>query len=117
MKRVAACIALLWASPALADLHCSGPVSAVADGDTFTMRCDGKNVRVRLCGVDSPERGQPGYGKAAGALARLIEGKDVSCIQVGGGTPCDGRSKPTSRDRIVAQCFIGDKDIGMEMIC
>jgi len=78
---------------------------------------DGKKVRVRLCGVDSRERGQPGYGQAAGDLSRLIEGKEVACIQVGGGTPCDGRSKKTNRDRIVAQCFIGDKEVGMEMVC
>ena len=32
------------------------------------------------------------------------------------GTPCDGRSKPMSRDRVVAQCFIGDKDVAAEMM-
>lgn len=47
----------------------------------------------------------------------MVEGKEVRCIQVGGGTPCDGRSRPTNRDRIVAQCFVGDRDAAMEMIC
>ncbi len=42
-------------------------------------------------------------------MAEMVEGKEVRCIQVGGGTPCDGRSRPTNRDRIVAQCFVGDR--------
>jgi endonuclease YncB( thermonuclease family) len=40
----------------------------------------------------------------------------VHCLQVGLGTPCDGRSKPVNKKRAVAQCFIGDKDIAAEMI-
>jgi endonuclease YncB( thermonuclease family) len=31
------------------------------------------------------------------------------------GTVCDGKSKPTSRDRIVAQCFLDKLDIAEEM--
>jgi len=104
-------------TPAIADFHYSGRVTAVSDGDTFTIMDDQKPVRVRLCGIDSPERGQPGYGKAAGAMAALVEGKEVTCIQVGGGTPCDGRSRSTNRDRIVAQCFVGKADVSMEMVC
>jgi endonuclease YncB( thermonuclease family) len=72
-------------------------------------------VRVRICGIDAPERGQPGYGQAAGVLANLVEGKIVHRLQVGEGTPCDGKSKPISRDRIVAQCFLDKLDIAEEM--
>jgi endonuclease YncB( thermonuclease family) len=93
-----------------------GKVLAVADGDTFTMDSDGEKVRVRICGIDAPERGQPGYGQAAGVLANMIEGKTVHCLQVGDGTVCDGRSKPTSRDRIVAQCFLEKADVAEEMV-
>ena len=31
--------------------------------------------------------------------------------RVGEGSVCDGKSKPTSHDRTVAQCFIGKTDI------
>jgi endonuclease YncB( thermonuclease family) len=48
-------------------------------------------------------------------LANMVEGKIVHCLQVGEGTPCDGKSKPTSRDRIVAQCFLDELDIAEEM--
>lgn len=79
------------------------------------MEAETGKVRVRICGIDAPERGQPGYGQAAGVLASLIEGKTIHCLQVGEGTPCDGRSKAMNRDRIVAQCFIGGLDLAEEM--
>ena len=66
-------------------------------------------------GIDAPERGQAGYGQAAGVLSSMIEGKTVHCLQVGEGTVCDGRSRPTSRDRIVAQCFLDKVDIAEQM--
>jgi endonuclease YncB( thermonuclease family) len=105
--------ALSVPGPASADYL--GKVTAVVDGDTFSMESESRRIRVRICGIDAPERGQPGYGQAAGTLSNMIEGKLVHCLQVGEGTPCDGRSKPTSRDRIVAQCFIDKLDIGEEM--
>ena len=103
--------------PIFADEFFSGPVLKVTDGDTLTISSEAQKVRVRFYGVDSPERRQPGYSEASKELGRLTEGKEVRCVQVGGGTPCDGRSPPISRDRIVAQCFVGDRDIAMEMIC
>jgi endonuclease YncB( thermonuclease family) len=118
MMTRAVVIALLMCGPAAAaDYFYSGPVIRVTDGDTFTISHEGQKVRVRFCGVDSPERRQLGYSESSKELGRLTEGKDVRCVQVGGGTPCDGRSPATSRDRIVAQCFVGDRDIAMEMIC
>ena len=87
----------------------------MSDGDTFTMEADGAKVRVRICGIDAPEHGQAGYGQAAGVLSSMIEGKTVHCLQVGEGTVCDGRSRPTSRDRIVAQCFLDKVDIAEQM--
>jgi endonuclease YncB( thermonuclease family) len=53
-------------SQAIADEFVSGTVLSVSDGDTFTIRDDDRTVRVRLCGIDSPERGQPGYALATG---------------------------------------------------
>jgi endonuclease YncB( thermonuclease family) len=114
MKLRAAVIVLMLTSPAMAADYL-GKVTSVADGDTFTMESESGKVRVRICGIDAPERGQPGYGQAAGVLANMIEGKTVHCLQVGEGTVCDGKSKPTNRDRIVAQCFLDKLDIAEEM--
>jgi micrococcal nuclease len=91
-RSAAIVIFLLISGPAIAqELFYSGPVTKVTDGDTFTIDSNGQKVRVRFCGVDSPERHQPGYSQASRELGRLTEGKEVRCVQVGGGTPCDGR--------------------------
>src|SRR3982074_3917407 len=79
------------------------------------MQSETGNVRVRICGIDAPERGPPGCVPCARIVRDLIEGKTVHCLQVGEGTVCDGRSKPTSHDRIVAQCFFNKLDIAEEM--
>jgi endonuclease YncB( thermonuclease family) len=115
VKLCAAVVALMLTLPAMAADYL-GKVTSVADGDTFTMESESGKVRVRICGIDAPERGQPGYGQAAGVLANMIEGKTVHCLQMGEGTVCDGKSKPTSRDRIVAQCFLDKLDIAEEMV-
>jgi endonuclease YncB( thermonuclease family) len=109
IKLCAAVVALMLTLPAMAADYL-GKVTSVADGDTFTMESESGKVRVRICGIDAPERG------AAGVLANMIEGKTVHCLQVGDGTVCDGKSKPTSRDRIVAQCFLDKLDIAEEMV-
>src|SRR5665647_846473 len=63
--------------PAIAAADYLGKVAAVAEGDTFTMESGAGKVRIRICGIDAPERGQPGYGQAAGVLSNMIEGKTV----------------------------------------
>src|ERR1700738_262655 len=102
MRLLVTMVAALVCSPAIAADYL-GKVLAVSDGDTFTMEADGAKVRVRICGIDAPERGQAGYGQAAGVLSSMIEGKTVHCLQVGEGTACDGRSRASSRERIGAQ--------------
>ena len=60
----------LAVSPAIAaDAHdqlprLTGQVIGVADGDTLDVRLESGMLRVRLHGVDAPERDQP-WGKAA----------------------------------------------------
>lgn len=61
--------------------------------------------------MDAPERGQPGAQAATEALGAIVKNQTVRCVQVGSGTVCDGRSRPTNRNRNVAQCFIGTDDI------
>lgn len=95
----------------------SGQVIHIVDGDTFDMRVGSASLRIRFCGIDSPERGHTGYRRARAALTALISEKIVRCVQVGSGTtPCEGRSKPKNRNRIVAQCFLENVDIAAEMV-
>jgi endonuclease YncB( thermonuclease family) len=109
-------LGLLFGAHSIDAAEYTGRVVNIVDGDTFDIEASPENVRVRLCGVDSPERGEPDFHAAKEVLRKLIAGKTVRCLQVGDGTPCDGRSCPKNRDRIVAQCFLGNLDIAAEMV-
>jgi endonuclease YncB( thermonuclease family) len=55
-----------------------GMVVKIADGDTFTLLTDSnKQVRIRLAGIDTPERKQPFGNFAKKALVKLVFQKRV----------------------------------------
>ncbi|VVT15352.1 thermonuclease family protein [Hoeflea sp. EC-HK425] len=111
MIAVACAAAVTCAQPAPAQTI-EGTVTRVIDGDTFDFQA----LRIRLCGIDAPERGDGGHRQAMRALTALIEGRRVRCVPVGAGSVCDGRSKLFNRKRIVAQCYLGTHDIAARMV-
>jgi micrococcal nuclease len=55
-----------------------GTVTYVVDGDTISVRLDtGRSERVRLIGIDTPERGACLAGSATGLTRRLADDKRV----------------------------------------
>ena len=58
----------------------TGKVVRIADGDTVTILVGGNQVRVRLFGIDAPERGQDYSRKSSEALADLVFGKEVRVV-------------------------------------
>lgn len=52
----------------------------VVDGDTFDLMFEEKKIRVRMFGIDSPERGQAFNVKAKQFTASIIASKEVSVI-------------------------------------
>jgi len=84
MKHLLPLVLLLIASPLLAADPITGRVVGVADGDTLTV-LDASKTRhkVRLHGIDAPEKSQAFGTKAKEALAALVFQKDVSVIVVG----------------------------------
>ena len=56
------------ASPSLQEAR----VIAVNDGDTVTLRMNGKEYRTRLVGIDAPEMGQEPWGKRSQEHLRKI---------------------------------------------
>lgn len=100
----------------LAHAEYVGMVSKIYDGDTFGLCDDTHCVRIRICGIDAPEVGASGADAATNALTKLVSNGRVRCKQVGEGTVCDGRSRPTNRNRIVAQCFVNDADIAASLV-
>jgi endonuclease YncB( thermonuclease family) len=54
-----------------------GKVIGIVDGDTFDLLVNKNEIRVRLNGIDCPERRQPFYQQSKNALSELIFGKEV----------------------------------------
>jgi endonuclease YncB( thermonuclease family) len=74
----------------------------VIDGDTLWLG----NVKIRLNGIDAPERGQARFREATNALQRLVAGQTVLCRLNGDKT----------YDRWVAVCYVGKTDLAAAVI-
>lgn len=61
----------------------AGKVVELIDGDTIVVWTGKKNVKVRLAGIDAPERKQEFGSKAQLALAKKINRKQVSVVTHG----------------------------------
>jgi len=72
-------VALVAALPrgAESEIFFEGRVVAVFDGDTIEVLVDGERRRIRLLGIDTPERGQPWAERAKQALSQRVFGKQV----------------------------------------
>lgn len=72
---------LVLALPSLAQAW-SGMVVKVTDGDTVTvLDQENRQVKIRLYGIDAPERKQPYGGKATEHLRQLVTLKDVEVVE------------------------------------
>ncbi|MEO6410261.1 MAG: thermonuclease family protein [Burkholderiaceae bacterium] len=72
---VACLLGLVVAAPASAQSTFAGVVTRVSDGDTVWVRPDGahrKPVKLRLRGIDAPERCQEGGVASTAALSALV---------------------------------------------
>lgn len=89
------------------NLALEGQVVAVHDGDTVTL-LHGMQVRhrVRIAGIDAPERGQPFGMSARESLARLVHGRRVAAR-------CHKRDR-FGRD--VCNVFVAARDVGLEQV-
>jgi endonuclease YncB( thermonuclease family) len=90
-----------------AGLDLDGRVVGVHDGDTVTL-LDGERVqhRIRIAGIDAPERGQPFGTAARESLAGLVYGKHVAAH-------CRKRDR---YGRDVCNLFVEARDVGLEQV-
>jgi len=96
----------LWLSPFNAPEH-TGKVIKIVDGDTFDMLTKEKtSVRVRMNGIDCPERKQDFYQSAKNALAGYVFNKEVTLLITG-----RDRNK-----RIIATVYCSGENINLAMI-
>jgi micrococcal nuclease len=95
-----------------------GRAEKLRGGDTLEVCDEIGCTLVRLCGIDAPNPGRPGFETSLAGLNKIVAGKSVRCRPVEEGTVCDGRAARTSRNRIIAQCFLNGTniDIANEMV-
>lgn len=74
----------------------SGLVTHIADGDTIRLN----GIKIRLWGVDAPEKEQPGFTEAGDFLKDAIQFKMISCTV----------HEHDKYGRLVAQCTRDDDD-------
>jgi len=70
---------VFWTNITFADF--AGKVVAVKDGDTLEVMKEGVAVRVRLYGIDCPEKGQAFGQRAKQAASDLTFGRTVKVIE------------------------------------
>ena len=77
-KTIAKIFVLILFSTSIAKADITGVVVNVTDGDTIRVLDENNNQRkVRLTGIDAPERGQP-FGQASKKhLSSIVVGKEV----------------------------------------
>ena len=79
-RLIRALLLALVMTPTWADIL-AGKVVAVADGDTITVLDDSKvQHKIRLAGIDAPERKQPFGQRAKEQLSNLVFGKSVQVV-------------------------------------
>jgi len=97
----------LLPSACTAEINLSGQVTNVADGDTITVLLLGnETARVRLIGIDAPEKGQPYDDDARQMLMGLVFQRRV------------GIRYETEDDfgRVLGRVYAGDLDVNAEMV-
>jgi len=76
--RVASLVILFHLHATVVHADFNGKVVSVYDGDTIAVLHDQRPERIRLYGIDCPEKGQAYGTRARQATAGLIYGKDVT---------------------------------------
>lgn len=103
---LAALAILLWSGVVLAQEEFKGRVTQVMDGDTVAVWRDGAEVKIRLEGVDCPEKTQPFGMEAKEFTTALVLHKTVMV-----------RVKTTDTyGRLVARVEVGGKDVSVELL-
>lgn len=85
-------------------------VTAVVDGDTVdVVSTSGHTERIRVIGIDTPERGECGYADATSALHRMITGKHVLLVP-------GARDDRDHYGRLLRYIDVADVDAGLQQI-
>ena len=97
----------LFPEPDSAIHELTGQVVHIADGDTLTvLDADKVQHKIRLHGIDAPEKGQAFGTKAKEALAEKVHEKAVRVVW----------KEKDRYGRIVGDVHLGDRNVNVEMV-
>lgn len=97
----------LLAASVFAQTTVTGKVVGISDGDTITVLLSGnRQLKVRLAGIDAPEKGQDYANSAKQALSSLVYGETVRL---------EGR-KIDRYGRRVAKVIAGGEDVNLKLV-
>jgi endonuclease YncB( thermonuclease family) len=90
-----------------AGAQCTVKPGSIYDGDTLRVFCNGEELKLRLCGIDAPEKAQAGGIESRDYLrSRLSDNAQVTVSPI-----------ETDRyGRTVAEIFLGETFINAEMV-
>ena len=81
-------------------------VTRVIDGDTVDVCCP--EARVRLLGIDAPERGEPHSDEATGMVERLAQGQPIRLEK------CE--EEADRYDRLLRHVFAGGTHVNVRLV-
>lgn len=107
------CLALACTFAAAGETRFSGVVTRVSDGDTVWVQADpadgaprGRRMKVRLVGLDAPERCQAHGPEARTALASRVQGRQVTVR----------RRATDDYGRALGTLWLGNEDVGAWLV-
>jgi endonuclease YncB( thermonuclease family) len=85
----------------------AGLVVKIVDGDTYDILVNRKTYRIRMNGIDAPERGQPYYQKSKDYLGSLCFQRKIKVVKLDVDRHC----------RTIAESFLDDSiNLSYEMV-
>ena len=89
----------------------SSPVKVYryVDGDTFYCYINGKQDKIRMLCINTPERGKWLYKEASDHLRKLMEGKVVTLVS-------EGNRNRGNYGRLLRYAVAGGKNVNVEMV-
>lgn len=84
----------------------AGKVIRVLDGDTVDIRVERNTIRIRLSGIDAPEKKQPFGQRSKKSLGELVSYKNVKIVESG----------KEHYGRVLGVIFLGDLNINQEQV-
>jgi endonuclease YncB( thermonuclease family) len=92
-----------------ASLHAetlSGRVVGVSDGDTLTLLADNRQIKVRVAGIDAPEKAQPFGQRSKAGLSDCAYGKHANIEW----------TKLDRYGRTIGKVFVDWRDCGLAQV-